>query len=237
MLLLPMYAAAKQMVARRAVELVSSGMCVGLGTGSTASLFIAELGLAIRDGRLTDVTGVPTSVASEQLAQEHGVRLFDTSNGFICDLTIDGADEIDPQLELIKGLGGALLREKIVAQNSRRVVIISDATKRVSRLGTKSLLPVEVIPFARSTSERFLRELNLKPRLRTKSGGETYLTDNGNAIFDCAIEHIDDMRALARDLSARAGIVGHGLFIGIADLAVVADEAGQIAMLTRVACG
>jgi len=232
-----MYQDAKQLAAQRAVELVSSGMCVGLGTGSTASLFIAELGKAIADGRLTGITGVPTSVQSEQIANQFGVPLADLSEGFTCDLTIDGADEIDPHLELIKGLGGALLREKVVAQNSKRVVIIADASKRVARLGTKCPLPVEVIPFARYTTEKFLREQGFKPALRLDAHGKPFVTDNDNVIFDCAIDHVHDTRQLARDLSARAGVVAHGLFIGIADLAIVADQGQQVDVLSRMQCG
>jgi ribose 5-phosphate isomerase A len=232
-----MYQAAKQLAAQRAVELVSHGMCVGLGTGSTAALFIEELGKAIASGALTDITGVPTSIDSQRLATQHGIPLADLSNGFYCDLTIDGADEIDPQLELIKGLGGALLREKVVAQNSRRVVIIADASKRVARLGTKSPLPVEVLPFARGVVEKHFAQQGLRPKPRLKPDGRILHTDNGNIILDCSIDHVTDIRQLAKDVTGRAGVVGHGLFIGLADLAIIADLGGQVELLSRMSCG
>lgn len=214
------------LAARAALKLVRSKMTVGLGSGSTATLFIEGLGHAIQSGELTDIVGIPSSIPSEQLARAVGIRVVDFDTHDHCDLTVDGADEFDPSLDLIKGLGGALLREKIVAQHSRRLVIIVDDSKRVDRLGQKSPLPVEVTPFAVAAHERFLRALGAAPTLRTK-GGQPFLTDNGNYIFDCRFsDGIGDVRGLATALAGQAGIVEHGLFIGLASSVIVADPDG-----------
>jgi len=215
----------KQLAAAEALKLVRSGMCIGLGTGSTATIFIELLGHAVKSGDLSDIRGVPTSVQSDQLARSLGIELVNFSNVFKCDLTIDGADEVSPRLELIKGLGGALLREKIVAQNSDRLVIIADASKRVLKLGTRSPLPVEVVRFALAAHERFLKNLGSEPNLRRAPDGLPFITDNGNYIFDCRFPRgIDDAPRLAHELGDHAGIVEHGLFLGLAKLALIADE-------------
>jgi ribose 5-phosphate isomerase A len=140
------------------------------------------------------------------------------------DVTVDGADEIAPGLELIKGMGGALLREKIVAQNSNRLIIIADNSKVVSKLGEKSPLPVEVTPFGYEAHERFLRDLGSTPRLRRHPDGAVFVTDNGNYIFDCRFPGIDDPAGLDKQLRLRAGIVESGLFLNMAEMAIVADE-------------
>ena len=205
------------------MKFVRDGMVVGLGTGSTADLFLQALAAAIKDRRVRDVRGVPTSRQSERRAQHLGIPLVTLAECPRPDVTIDGADEVAPNLDLIKGLGGALLREKIVAQNSKKLVIIADATKAVARLGTKAMLPVEVVPFAHETHEPFLRSLGATPALR-RSGDTPYLTDNGNYIYDCRFNGIDDPAELDLALRRRAGVVETGLFVGMAAVALVADE-------------
>jgi ribose 5-phosphate isomerase A len=221
---------AKRLAASAALELVHDGMCLGLGSGSTASIFIELLGQALRDARFRDLVGIPTSTQSDTLARAGGVPVVDFDTHARCDLTIDGADEIDPQLNLIKGLGGALLREKVVAQNSDRLVIIADESKLVTRLGTKAPVPVEVTTFGLSASERFLRSVGSTPALRQASG-KPFVTDNGNLILDCRFDGIDDPASLARRLEERSGIVQHGMFLGLAAGAIVAMKDGSIRKL------
>jgi ribose 5-phosphate isomerase A len=148
------------------------------------------------------------------------------------DVDVDGADEIDPKLDLIKGLGGALLREKIVAQNSRRMIVIADASKRVEVLGTRAPLPVEVVPFEQETQARFLRSLGCTPTLRTGADGKPFLTDNGNVLYDCRFARIENADALQDALKQRAGIVDSGLFLRMADTAIIADG-DDVTVLTR----
>ncbi len=224
---------AKQQAAEAAMEYVADGMIVGLGTGSTADYFLLALATALREGRLRDIHGVPTSTMSERRARELHIPLGTLADFPTCDVTVDGADEIDPQLNLIKGLGGALLREKIVAQNTRKLVIIADSSKVVPRLGTRAPLPVEVTQFANEAAEAFLRTLGCEPVLRTAPGGTAYVTDNGNLIYDCRFPAgIEDPAALDAALATRAGIVESGLFLGLADIALVADDQ-SVRKLTR----
>ncbi|HEX8323626.1 MAG TPA: ribose-5-phosphate isomerase RpiA [Tepidisphaeraceae bacterium] len=220
----------KQNAARAALAHVRSGMTLGLGTGSTAKWFIEFLAAELKAGRLSGIRGVPTSTQSDDQATSLGIPLVDFSQVEQCDLTVDGADEVAPSLTLIKGLGGALLREKIVAQNSKRLIIIADESKVVQQLGSKSPLPVEIAPFARPTSERFLRSLGCTPTLRKRATGQDYVTDNGNLIFDCRFDAIDDAAKLDRDLRSHAGIVETGLFVGIAELAIVGTVDGYRAL-------
>jgi ribose 5-phosphate isomerase A len=213
----------KQRAAEAAIGELKSGHVVGLGTGSTADFFLRALSAALRDGRLRDIRGVPTSKQSERRANELGIPLvgFDTITRI--DVTVDGADEVGPKLSLIKGLGGALLREKIVAQSSDRMIIIADSSKVVPALGSKGPLPVEVTAFGHEAHERFLRELGATPRLRMEGPGKPFVTDNTNLIFDCSFGPIDDPIGLDLALCKRAGIVGSGLFLGIATLALIAN--------------
>jgi len=215
----------KQRAADAALEQVQSGMVLGLGTGSTADYFLQALAAALKSGRLTNLRGVPTSRQSERRAQYLGIPLATLVECPTPDLTIDGADEIDPRLNLIKGMGGALLREKIVAQNSRRLLIIADSSKSVPALGVKSPLPVEVAPFGHEIHEQFLRTLGAIPTLR-KIQDALYTTDNGNYIYDCRFTRIDDPQKLQSTLKSRAGIVETGLFIGLAHEAIIAGEGG-----------
>jgi ribose 5-phosphate isomerase A len=214
----------KQRAGEAALQHVRNGMVLGLGTGSTAKYFIQAVASAIRSGQLKDVRGVPTSVASERLARESQLPIATFSQITHIDLTVDGADEIAPGLTLIKGLGGALLREKLVAQNSHRVVIIADESKVVQNIGQKTALPVEVTPFGVEASERYLKELGCTPNLRRHPDGAIFLTDNGNYIFDCKFQKIDDPAALNEKLCYRAGIVESGLFINLADEAIIATD-------------
>lgn len=207
------------------MKFVGNDMTVGLGTGSTAEQFLYALAAALKAGTIRNIRGVPTSRQSELLARKLGIPLGTLAECPHPDVTIDGADEVAPNLDLIKGLGGALLREKIVAQNSSKLVIIADSGKSVSKLGTHCALPIEVIQFAHETQERFLRTLGTTPALRRTSDGAAFVTDNGNFIYDCRFANgIDDAHELERTLKWRAGIVETGLFLGIAAVAIVADE-------------
>ena len=216
----------KQAAGERAAQLIQSGMVVGLGTGSTAIFATRKLGELLSGGRLRDVKAIPTSKATEQEALQLGIPLVDESIPSEIDLTIDGADEVDPALNLIKGGGGALFREKIVAEASRRVVIVVDESKLSPALGMRHALPVEVAKFGWKSQERFLVGLGLKPTLRRTADGGAYETDQGNGILDCVTGGIADPNALAAKLAARAGIVEHGLFCGIASEVIVAGESG-----------
>ena len=224
----------KRKAAVAALAHVKPGMTLGLGSGSTAALFIEELGRRIADGALSNVRGIPTSEASRVLAERYGVPLAgfaDAPGG--CDVVVDGADEIDERLDLVKGLGGALLREKVVAQNSRRRVIIADGSKLVERLGTKVPLPVETMFYGIETQPAFFRALGGEPVLRRGIDGSPFVTDNGNAIFDVRFEGgIEDARTLEARLLLRAGVVQTGLFLGMADEAIVAVD-GDVRTYTR----
>jgi ribose 5-phosphate isomerase A len=224
----------KQRAAEAALAYVASGQVVGLGTGSTADFFLVALAAALTAGTRSDVRGVPTSEQSDRRARELGIPVVALTDVGRVDVTVDGADEVGPGLDLIKGLGGALLREKIVAQNSGELVIIADAGKRVAQLGTKAPLPVEVAPFAHEVHVPFFRSLGAEPVLRmTKDGGRPFVTDNGNHIYDCRFPTgIADPRALEATLYARAGVVHSGLFLGIASVVLVADDA-RVETLTR----
>jgi ribose 5-phosphate isomerase A len=214
----------KRRAAEAALDYLSNDTVVGLGTGSTAEFFIKWLGEALRSGRLRGIRGLPTSIQAETQARELGIPLVTFAEVKRADVDVDGADEIDPQLNLIKGLGGALLREKIVAQNSDRVIIIADASKRVARLGTKAPVPVEVAMFGHEAQGDFLSSLGCVPTLRRKPDGNLFITDNANVIYDCRFSGIPDPTELESALKRRAGIVESGLFVGVASLALVADD-------------
>ncbi len=217
---------AKRRAAEAALPLLASGMVVGLGTGSTADYFLQALGAAVRSGQLSGIVGVPTSRQSEQRAMELGIPLTTLGRHPVLDVTVDGADEVDPQMNLIKGLGGALVREKIVAQNSRRFIIIADGSKTVDRLGTRSPLPVEVVQFAAEIQDGFFRSIGAEPVLR-KVGGMVFNTDNGNLIYDCKFPGgLADPAATERLILDRAGVVGCGLFLGMATTVLVGTEDG-----------
>jgi ribose 5-phosphate isomerase A len=211
----------KRQAAETAVESVASGMVVGLGTGSTAAYAIEAIGRRLQDGRLCDIVGVPTSEATARQAKASGIRLTTLDDHPTVDITIDGADEADPNLDLIKGLGGALLREKIVAVASREVIIVGDYTKRVGQLGTQAPVPVEVIPFARRPVQNYLESLGARVELRVQAG-RPFVTDEGNHIFDCYFGLIDNPAELSQAIRARPGVVEHGLFLNIATQLIIA---------------
>ena len=213
---------AKQRAGARSVEFIEDGMTVGLGTGSTAYWMVERLGERVREG--LRVRCVPTSRRTEEQARSLGISLITFSDVQQLDLAIDGADEIGPNLALIKGGGGALLREKLVASAARRFVVVADAGKRVEALG-KFPLPVEVVQFAwEVTARRVAEVVGVEPALRLDGAGATYLTDNGNYILDCRCGEIRDPEALERELKMLTGVVECGLFVGMADLAVVATN-------------
>lgn len=217
----------KRAAAGEALTFVESGMALGLGTGSTVRHLVDLLADALDAGTLSDIVAVPTSLGTERQARERRIPLIGLADRPALDLTIDGADEVSPELDLIKGLGGALVREKIVAQASRRLVIICDDSKLVERLGTKSPLPVEVVEWAIDAQARFLESTGAVVTLRTGADGEPVRSDNGNVFLDCTFpDGIDDARALERTLLYRAGIVDSGLFLGMADAVVVASDDG-----------
>jgi ribose 5-phosphate isomerase A len=204
---------------------VRSGMRLGLGTGSTAAKMLDALGQRLASGALGDIAGVPTSAATAERCGELRIPLVTLDDVPELDLAIDGADEIDPRLDLIKGLGGAHLREKVVAAAAREMVVVADETKLVRRLGELAPLPVEVIPFALPVAERLLRALGWQPELRV-DGDRPFVTDEGNRILHCRREEWADPAALARDVSEVPGVVAHGFFLGFASTAVVATREG-----------
>ena len=209
-------------IAERALELVPSGSRIGLGSGRAAEAFVKALGERVRQGCLR-VQGVPTSENTARLAKQEGIPLLTLAEAGILDLTVDGADEVDPNLDLIKGYGRALVREKIVAASSRRLIILVGDEKLVPRLGTRGKLPVEVTPFALPLCERRLKELGC-PGIPYNEQGSLFLTDNGNHILDCRIEPIADAAPLERDILAIPGVVGTGLFLGMTDTVLVGDR-------------
>jgi ribose 5-phosphate isomerase A len=219
-------AALKQAAAERAVAFIESGMVVGLGTGSTAIFATRRLGVLLREGTLRDIVGFPTSKATAEAARAAGIPLLDEDLPRPIDVTIDGADEVDPQLDVIKGGGGALLREKIVAEASRREILVVDESKLSPVLGTRWPLPIEIIPFGWRSQARFLEALGARVVVRSGADGQPYRTDQGNLILDCAFGPIAEPQQLARRLADRAGIVEHGLFLGIATDLIVAGKDG-----------
>lgn len=216
----------QRLAAERAVESIQPGMVVGLGSGRTAAFVVHRLAALRAEGKLTGVVGVPTSVETEALARSLGVPLSTLEEHPVVDLTLDGADEVDARLRLIKGGGGALLREKIVAQASRRVLIVVDASKLSPRLGTHGPVPVEVLPFGWRSQALFLEGLGARITRREGLEGAPYRTDQGNFILDCAFGPLEQPEELAARLEARAGIVAHGLFLGLTSELVVAGPGG-----------
>ena len=216
----------KRVAAEYAVTFVESGMTIGLGTGSTAIWATRRISQLLRLGQLRDVTGYATSQAVWTEAEQEGIPMLAEELPRELDLTIDGADEVDTWLNLIKGGGGALLREKIVAQASRRVIIVIDESKLSPCLGTKHPLSVEVLPFGWHSQLRFLQSLGGQVVVRHNQDSTPYRTDQGNLILDCDFGPIISPSALAAQLSARAGIVEHGLFLNLATEVIIAGSMG-----------
>jgi ribose 5-phosphate isomerase A len=212
----------KQQAAYRAVEFVEPGMIVGLGEGSTAIWAVRRIGELYASGELKGIAGIPASVNIEQEAKRLGIPLVTLEDAPVIDLTIDGADEVDPQLNLIKGGGGALLREKIVAQASKREIIVVDESKLVDTLGTNWAIPIEVVPFGWKSQAAFLEALGAQVTRRERNG-EVFHTDQGNIILDCNFGPVADAHGLSAEIKARTGIVEHGLFLNLATDVIVAN--------------
>ncbi len=254
----------KKLAAEKAVEEISSGMVIGLGSGSTVQFALEKISEKIKNGKLKNIVGIPSSSKTEKEAIRLGIPLMtlnevvkrETGNGkrksevrnqkpvlstsegsassiqhpvsSIIDLTIDGADEFDDNLNLIKGGGGALLREKILAQASKRLIIIADETKLSKHLGTKWPVPIEVFKFSVGAEQKFLESLNAKVELRKNSDGSNYITDENNFILDADFGEIKNVKYLSDKLNDRAGIAGHGLFVGLTDQVICAMSNGEI---------
>lgn len=216
--------ALKLQAARKAVEFVEDGMVLGLGTGSTTRLAVDEIGKLVKDGYR--LVGVPTSIETERQARSLNIPLSTLEEVDEIDLTIDGADEVDPQFRLIKGLGGALLREKMVAYYSKREIIIVDSSKIVDVLGAKTPLPVEVVQFGHRRTKAALEELGCIAKLR--GGDQPFVTDNGNLIYDCKFDAMTDPEGMDSEIGSIPGVVENGLFIGLATSVIVGTQGGAL---------
>jgi ribose 5-phosphate isomerase A len=219
----------KKEAGEQAAEYVKSGMVVGLGTGSTAVHAVRAIGHMLQNGRLHDIVGIPTSEETRREAERLGIPLTNFDENPVIDITIDGADEIDPKMDLIKGLGGALLREKIVAAVSKKMIVVSDHRKIVNKLGTRAPVPVEVIPFARQPVTVFLESLGARPVLRMdpETGKNPVITDENNILLDCWFEGgLDNPIEMGLAIRSQPGVVEHGLFFNLATHAVVAAPEG-----------
>jgi ribose 5-phosphate isomerase A len=216
----------KQQAAERAVEFIEPGMVVGLGHGSTAVFAVRRIAELLNAGELSEILGVPCSLQVEEEARRFGIPLTSLDEHPIIDVTIDGADEVDPNLDLIKGGGGALLREKIVAQASRREIIVVDESKLSPALGTRWAVPVEVVAFGWRSQVSYLESLGAWVSIRQDRHGKRFVTDQGNLILDCKFGPLSQPPQLAAELNARSGIVVHGLFIGLATDVIVASVTG-----------
>jgi ribose 5-phosphate isomerase A len=223
----------KETAGRASVRFVRDGQIVGLGTGSTAVHAIRAIGERVSKG--LKIVGIPTSVRSKELAASLGIPLATLDDFQQIDVTIDGADEVDPALNLIKGGGGALLREKIIASATKQLVIVADSQKQVQCLG-KFPLPVEVIPFAQALVAKEIAAMGASVEMRTDGKGGPYVTDEGHHILDCRFGTIPDPPALARTLSCVPGIVEHGLFVGMADVVLI-GKGSDVIELRRSAHG
>lgn len=222
-------------IALRALDFVRDDSIVGLGSGRAATAFIQSLGARVRDG--LRVRGIPTSEPTAAVAREVGIPLVGFEEAVVVDVTVDGADEVDPNLDLIKGYGRALVREKIVAAASLQEIILVGEEKMVPQLGSRGIVPVEVLPFAAPFCAREFAKLGCRPQRREESSGVPVISDNGNWILDCGVDPIADTGALDAGLRAVPGVVGTGLFVGIADVVLIGLDDGSIRELTRPAGG
>ena len=221
----------KRAVGERAVEWIEDGMVVGLGTGSTVRHLLDVIGERRAAGELQSIVGVPTSEDTRIRATRLGIPLGDLTSHPHLDVALDGADEFDPALDLIKGLGGALLREKLVAIASNAFIALVDESKRVPKLGTKAPVPVEIDPYSAGIQYEFLREMGSDPRLRKDAQGGEFRTDGGNLIIDCYFpDGLADAESIALELDRRPGVMEHGLFLGLAGRVLVAGADGVVVL-------
>ena len=216
----------KKNAGRFAAKFIKDGMIIGLGTGSTVKYFLLAICEKIKAGDLKNIYGIPSSIQTEKLARELNIPLSTFSEHQSVDISVDGADEVDPDLNLIKGGGGALLREKVLAQASQRYIIIIDDSKYVERLGTKWSVPVEVLPYAEPVVTRYIKSLGANIKRRETTEGKIYETDQNNYILDCDFGPIANVTELAIALKMRAGIQEHGLFVSLTTDVIIAGEKG-----------
>lgn len=220
----------KKMAAEKAVERIADGMTIGLGTGSTVKYVIKKLGEMINTG--LKIEGVPTSLKTKKIAKKYGIPLVDLDEHTEIDLTIDGADEVDSYLNLIKGGGGALTREKIIAYHSKKELIVVDETKIVKKLGVGFPLPVEVIKYGWNATKKTLEQLDCTAELR-KIMDEVYITDNSNYILDCDFGKINEPEVLEKEINSIPGVIENGLFVGLVDEVIVGSKQGIITLEER----
>ena len=218
----------KKQAGEKAVEYIDDGMIVGLGTGSTVEYTIRKLGKLVRDG--LKIKGIPTSVHTQRVAKKEKIPLTTLEENPAIDLTIDGADEVDPDLNLIKGGGGALVREKIIAFNSKKVIIVIDDSKIVKALGIDFPLPVEVVRFGWTSTKKTLEEIGCNVELRRVMENEPYITDNSNYILDCEFDRIAEPAKLEIDINNIPGVVENGLFIGLVNQVIVGGKQGILTL-------
>jgi len=218
----------KKLAGEKAVDYIDDEMIVGLGTGSTVEYTLKKLGKLVRSG--LKIKGIPTSVHTKRMAVKQEIPLTTLEENPVIDITIDGADEVDSDLNLIKGGGGALAREKIIAFNSKRVIIVIDDSKIVKALGIDFPLPVEVLKFGWTSTQKTLEELGCNVDLRKIMGNEPYITDNSNYILDCEFERIEDPEQLEIDINNIPGVVENGLFIGLVDEVIVGGKQGILTL-------
>jgi ribose 5-phosphate isomerase A len=214
----------KKLAGEKAVELIEDGMIIGLGTGSTIEYALRKIGKLCREG--LDIKGIPTSIHTKRIATEEKIPLTNLDENPVIDLTIDGADEVDSNLNVIKGGGGALTREKIIAFNSKKVIIVIDDSKIVKCLGIDFALPVEVVKFGWTSTKKTLEEFDCQVELRKVMGDEPFITDNSNYILDCEFERIEDPAQMEIDINSIPGVVENGLFIGLVDEVIVGGKQG-----------
>jgi len=218
----------KKLAGEKAVDYIEDGMVVGLGTGSTVEYSLKKIGKLVRSG--LKIKGIPTSVHTKRIAIKEQIPLTSLDVNPIIDLTIDGADEVDSDLNLIKGGGGALAREKIIAFNSTKVIIVIDDSKIVKALGIDFPLPVEVMKFGWTSTQKTLEELGCNVELRKIMGNEPYITDNSNYILDCEFERIEEPEQLEININNIPGVVENGLFIGLVDEVIVGGKQGILTL-------
>ncbi|MCF8240697.1 MAG: ribose-5-phosphate isomerase RpiA [Melioribacteraceae bacterium] len=216
----------KKEAAEKAVEFVKPGMVLGLGTGSTAKYATLRIGELIRDGKLENILAIPTSDRTAELAAEVNIPLTDLVKNPKIDITIDGADEIEPSLNVIKGGGGAHLREKLVAQSSKKMIVVADESKLSDKLGEKWAVPVEVLKIAVETESIFLKSIGAEIKMRKNENDENFITDLGNFIIDADFGVIENPYQLAGKMNSRAGIVEQGLFLDLVGIVIIAGKDG-----------